>query len=138
MYSLVINSYITVKTKATYDLPVHNINTGLDYATIQAAINAYQTKDGHTIKVDAGIFNETLVISKSISLVGENPLNTIINGRITISGPQVSISNFTLNGGVITEAEATYCKIYGNVTVGKDYECIGVEGRSDHGIIQGN
>ena len=35
----------------TASLTVHNVDTGLDYATIQEAINAPETLDGHTILV---------------------------------------------------------------------------------------
>lgn len=43
-----------VEVKASNDYPVHNLDTGLDYATIQAAIDAPETLNGHTIRVDAG------------------------------------------------------------------------------------
>jgi hypothetical protein len=46
---------------APNDLPVHNVNTGLNYATIQEAIDAHQTQDGHTIKVDTGTFPSDLI-----------------------------------------------------------------------------
>jgi len=43
--------------------PVHNINTGINYATIQAAINAPETLNGHIIYVEAGTYIEPLVIN---------------------------------------------------------------------------
>lgn len=81
--------------------PVHNINTGLSYSTIQAAINAQETLNGHKIYVEAGTYIENLVINKSISLIGENKQNTIINGNHTqnviyVTATNVKIENFTI------------------------------------------
>lgn len=81
--------------------PVHNINTGMNYATIQEAINAPQTVDGHTIHVDSGIYYEHVILDKSVSLVGENSETTIIDGNetgtvVTIDADNVKISNFTI------------------------------------------
>jgi autotransporter-associated beta strand protein len=52
--------------------PVHNINTGLNYCTIQAAINDVLTVNGHTIKVDAGTYPESLDLTKSLTILGPN------------------------------------------------------------------
>jgi hypothetical protein len=43
--------------------PVHNINTGLNYCSIQAAIDAAPTVNGHTITVDAGTYNEQVKVT---------------------------------------------------------------------------
>jgi hypothetical protein len=51
--------------------PVHNLNTGKDYITIQAAIDDPETLDGHTISVESGIYPEHLVIDKQITLRGD-------------------------------------------------------------------
>ncbi len=67
------------EAKASSSLPVHNLNTGLNYSTIQEAIDANETLNGQTILVDAGEYNETVVIDKSIQLIGENSSNTVIN-----------------------------------------------------------
>jgi len=52
------------------ELKVHNLNTGEDFATIQAAIYDSDTKDGHTIIVDSGTYRENVVVNKSINLTG--------------------------------------------------------------------
>jgi hypothetical protein len=73
-------------------LPARNpitINVPADYSTIQTAINA--AIGGDTIAVKAGTYNENIVISKSIKLIGEFPLSIIVDGQgngnaITISG----------------------------------------------------
>jgi parallel beta-helix repeat protein len=80
---------------------VHNTNTGISYTTIQEAINAPQTADGHTIHVDAGTYYELIVLNKSVSLVGENAETTIIDGSeagtvVTIKADNTRISNFTI------------------------------------------
>jgi len=90
--------------------PVHNLNTGMNYTTIQEAINAYETLDGHRILVDVGTYYERITINKSISLLGADRETTIIDGNRTLfySGSDsviyvtancVSISNFTVQNG---------------------------------------
>ena len=81
--------------------PVHNVNTNLNYTTIQAAINAPETLDGHTILVDAGTYYECVDIHKSISLIGENRKTTIIDGSetgsvVTLTANNTMISEFTV------------------------------------------
>jgi len=90
-------------------LPVHNINTGLGYATIQEAINANETLDGHTIFVEAGTYYENVVINKTVSLIGEQSDITIIGARtfgvvVSIIADFVVVSNFTIqNSGGLPE-----------------------------------
>jgi parallel beta-helix repeat protein len=85
--------------------PVQNINSGLRYSTIQAAINAPQTLNGHTILVEEGIYNEHVTVNKSISLVGMNRNDTIIDGNgtgdaVTVSSDNVTVDDFTLRNGI--------------------------------------
>jgi parallel beta-helix repeat protein len=82
-------------------LPVHNINTGLGYATIQGAINANETLSGQTIFVEAGTYCENVVVNKTIGLVGEFENITIIDGgghgsAVSVSASHVSIANFAI------------------------------------------
>jgi parallel beta-helix repeat protein len=92
--------------EASDGYPVHNLNTGLNYTTIQGAIDAPETMDGHTIFVEEGFYYEHLVVSKSLSLIGENNSNTILDGNGTdvvaeILAENVGINEFTVqNGGV--------------------------------------
>lgn len=79
--------------------PVHNLDSGLNYTTIQEAIDANETLDGHTIFVEKGTYLEHIIVNKRVKLLGENKNITIIDGqnkgtvfKVTIDG--VSISGF--------------------------------------------
>jgi parallel beta-helix repeat protein len=83
--------------------PAHNINTGLGYATIQEAINAPETLNGHTIFVEAGTYHESIAVNKTISLIGENRSTTIIDGGgigdlFCVTASNVKIIGFTVQG----------------------------------------
>jgi parallel beta-helix repeat protein len=68
-----------------------------DYPTIQEAIN--NAKPGDTIFVRKGIYDGNIIINKSITLVGEDRENTIIDSKAI--GNAISIrgtSNVTING----------------------------------------
>lgn len=86
---------------------VHNANLGTNYASIQAAIDDPKTMDGHTILVDEGIYGESVVVHKSISLVGRDREKTQIYGgiggaipvQLTANGS--SLVNFTITGGLV-------------------------------------
>lgn len=95
------------EVKASNGYPIHNIDTGLNYTAIQAAIDAPETLDGHTIKVDAGIYYEHIVVVKSLTLEGENKYTTIIDAEDTpthqevkrvvdIAANNVKLSSFTI------------------------------------------
>lgn len=67
--------------------------------SIQAAIN--NATAGDTILVSAGMYNESLQINKSISLIGEDRDRTIINGQnnqfiVSIMAENVTIQGFTI------------------------------------------
>ena len=70
-----------------------------DYPTIQAAINT--ANPGDTISVSSGTYYEHLVVNKTVSLIGENKHNTIIDGNstgtvINVTANDVKISGFTV------------------------------------------
>jgi parallel beta-helix repeat protein len=58
--------------------PIHNVNTHLNYRTIQEAIDAPETLNGHTIHVDCGVYNEHIIVEKSLRIIGQDPATTII------------------------------------------------------------
>ncbi len=65
---------------AADSFPVHNVNTGLNYSSIQDAMDASETVNGHTITVDAGTYAELLVVNKSLAIIGAGRDVTIIDG----------------------------------------------------------
>jgi len=75
-----------------------------NFTSIQEAID--YVKSGDIIYVDGGIYYENLVIDKSISLIGLDKNNTIIDGRgagnvIKVNSDNVKIYNFSIqNSGI--------------------------------------
>jgi len=103
-----------------------------DFPTIQLAVNA--ANQGDTVYVRAGTYFENVVLNKSLSLVGENPKTTIIDGSnggtvvgidlvpgiaVDIDAPDVNLTGFTVRntedwGVGITMVGESYCNVYGN------------------------
>jgi hypothetical protein len=101
LFALRFSRVNQVGVKAANGGRVHNLNTGLNYTTIQGAIDANETEDGHVIFAEEGTYCEHVTISKSIWLVGEKRDTTAIDGNgigtvIQITTNSVSIINFTI------------------------------------------
>ena len=92
--------------------PVHNIDTGEDFCTIQAAIDDADTLNGHTIMVDSGTYDENVIVNKQINLFGENKSNTMINAlnssqhTIKIISDNVNITGFDITGATLQHVSA--------------------------------
>jgi parallel beta-helix repeat protein len=110
-------------TFLTAPLPVHNRNTGENFSTIQAAIDAVNTTNGHTIEVDPGTYTENVVVNKQLTIqsTSGNPEDTIVQAYNTgmdvfyVTADYVTISGFTVTGatnyaGIYLEA-VTNCNI---------------------------
>ena len=79
------------------------INIPHDYPSIQQGINA--SSNGQTICVGKGIYNEDLIVNKSIRLSGSGADKTTINGQgrtwpgtVYITAKNVTFQGFSING----------------------------------------
>ena len=86
---------------------VHNLNTGLKYATLQASINANETMSGDTLLAESRTYNEMVLINKSITLLGEDWTDTMIHSKDSLYYAVEVIANgsivdgFTVKNGYI-------------------------------------
>jgi len=85
-------------------LPVHNVNTGEDFLTIQAAIDDSNTANGHTITVAPGTYNENVNVTKRLTIrsTSGNPADTIVAATnssdhvFNVTADWVNITGFTV------------------------------------------
>jgi parallel beta-helix repeat protein len=90
------------------ELTVRNINTGLSYASIQEAINANETLDGHTINVYPRVYYEQVVVNKSLSLIGQDRDNTIIDANASETAIYVTAQNVRIFGFTVQNTTSGY------------------------------
>jgi parallel beta-helix repeat protein len=132
------------------ELKVHNLNTGENFSTIQAAIDDPDTKKGHTITVDLGTYNENVNVYKSITIRYENgSANCIVRATnsndhvFKVTADYVNISGFTVKnatgygkGGICLRSGIDHCNISDNTAL-NNY--IGIKlYESSNNIIAGN
>jgi parallel beta-helix repeat protein len=109
LLAVVIGTKFSIVVVATPDIIVV---PSPGYETIQKAINA--ANPGNIIKVTNGTYYENLLVNKSVSIIGENPATTIIDGGlkghvINIIASNVMISGFTIQNG--KQGNWEYCGI---------------------------
>lgn len=114
------------------DTPVCNVDTGLNYSTIQEAIDAPETLDGHTIRVDAGNYTENVDMHKSLSIFGAGVANAVIyaydpNDQVfCVTANNVTIQGFMITGATGAGKYGVYldgvdnCKISDNFVIDND------------------
>jgi len=111
----------TTTSNAVLPDPV-NTRTGIGYTTIQAAIDSIFTEDGDTILCEAGTYNEDVLVSKSLTIIGADTSTTFVKSfNITSTGSGSDISGFTVTGGTgeaITLTDADHCFIHDMVISG--------------------
>lgn len=80
-------------------------STGLgEYSSIQEAIN--NASDGDIILVRSDIYYENLVVNKSVSIIGEDQSNTIIDGggkdiTVIVKASGAMLKNLTIQHGIV-------------------------------------
>ena len=90
------------------------------FLTIQDGIDAAKT--GNTIFVYNGTYYENIVIDKSIALIGENTLRTIIDGRETGNVIKINANNVTIKGFTIQHSGLFFPN--SGINVSSDYNSI--------------
>lgn len=89
-------------------LRVHNINTGNSYDTIQAAIDAPETLNQHILWISSGTYQENVNLYKSLTLAGENPETTILDGGNKSTVLHVNANNVHVVGLAICNSGMNY------------------------------
>jgi parallel beta-helix repeat protein len=94
---------------------VHNLNSGLSYSTIQQAIDSSSTFDGQTLFVESRVYRESVFVTKSLALIGENVEDAIVESVnyqvcLQVEDDGVMINNFTLRCGTIGVLTDSWCK----------------------------
>jgi len=101
---------LSISNNSTYDFILTHTNFiyvdddgGADYTKIQNAID--NATNGDTIFVYSGVYYENIIVNKTLELIGENKISTIINAEnngdvISIYANDVHLTGFTiLNSG---------------------------------------
>jgi parallel beta-helix repeat protein len=84
-----------------------------DFSTIQEAINAASESD--LIYVYNGTYHEQLSITRTITLTGENKLNTIVDGDKTGNVIEISASNVAISGFTIQNSSRQLGTAYAGI-----------------------
>jgi parallel beta-helix repeat protein len=128
--------------------PVHNIDTGDDFYTIQAAIDDSDTAAGDTITVDPGAYNENVNVYKRLTIrsTSGNPADTIVSAANSsdyvfyVTASYVNITGFTVqnataggNDGIRLVASSSHCNLADN-HVTNNYHGIGIHQSSDNTV----
>ena len=83
---------------------VHNLNTGENFTTIQAALDDPDTLAGHTISAESGVYTENVVVDKALTLAGAGANSSSIDGRNLGNGVTVTANGASVSGFRITNS----------------------------------
>ncbi len=109
-----------------------------NYPTLQQALD--QANPGDTVFARAGIYNESLILSKTVSLLGENRQTTLIVGPV---GPVLLLNanNITVSGFTIQSRSITGAYMQNGITVNSNSNLITnnvITANSYHGLYLNN
>ena len=99
---------------------VVNDDTNISYGSIQAAIDAEATLDGHTLLVGPGTYYENVLVDKELTIYGpkagipgDHPSRGSGAGEAVIMPPVVLYGDGTYNGGYLMRVTADHVTIDG-------------------------
>lgn len=102
-----LNIYQIVQCEEITDNFIYISSTGVgNFSTIQEGID--HANEGDTVYVQSGIYYENIVIDTPISLVGENNLSTIIDGRDVGNVIKINVDGVLIKGFTIQHSGLTY------------------------------
>jgi nitrous oxidase accessory protein NosD len=111
-------------------MAAHIVGMPGSFATIQAAVNA--ASPGNTVRVDPGVYHESVVINKQLTVQGGGFFPTVVDGALvatndrttsfTISADDVTLAGFTIQNnndlnhgaGIVISPGVSGTKILGN------------------------
>jgi parallel beta-helix repeat protein len=142
IFSLILTFSITINAQNT-DNPILTLsnanilyvggNGPQNYSKIQDAID--NASDGYIVFVYNGTYYENIYVNKSVGLLGENKISTIIDGQetgghiVSILAPSVTLYSFTIqNSGGIPNAAAIYVGSDSNQIVDNIITCTAYHG----------
>ncbi len=93
--------------------PVQNVNTGTYFCTINGAVNAAETLDGHSVRAAPGLYPEQVTIGKSVTVTGSGVGQSILLAPATLPSAASAASAIVSVGGAGVDAEITGFTITG-------------------------
>lgn len=94
-YDYLNKTYLSVLGDLT-GTKVYDLSSGSNFTTIQEAIDAAES--GSTILVTSGVYRESLVLNKTLRLLGADKYGTVIEGQGQASGVTVAADGIVING----------------------------------------
>ena len=141
---------VVIVQNQTLNASVHNLDTGENFSTIQAAIADSDTFDGHTITVGDGTYYENVDVFKSLTIRAENGSDsTIVHATnpsdqvFEVRANYVNLTGFTVTGATESRRNGilllgvTYCNLSYN-KASKNYNGIVLQNSSNNTLIGNN